>query len=215
MPGLMESLLAGASQGFSNATQQNNAAEIANLNRQTDFSIRELMDQRVAERALKTDNAKYERGRKDTLDDQKTAQTNALELQRERNKGYVAAGSSRSGGVQLAAYREYQKDNPDASYADFLRMSSSAKVDEEKQLADEARKIYAAEKAAFNTKYTIEQAKIDARKLRSTEPSQETAIPKTQNIATPAPAAAIDYLKKNPSQKEAFKQKYGYLPEGM
>jgi hypothetical protein len=30
-----------------------------------------------------------------------------------------------------------------------------------------------------------------------------------------APQAALDYLKSNPSQKEAFKAKYGYLPEGM
>ena len=30
-----------------------------------------------------------------------------------------------------------------------------------------------------------------------------------------APASAIDYLKKNPGQAEAFKAKYGYLPEGM
>jgi hypothetical protein len=30
-----------------------------------------------------------------------------------------------------------------------------------------------------------------------------------------APASAIDYLKKNPAQAEAFKAKYGYLPEGM
>lgn len=29
-----------------------------------------------------------------------------------------------------------------------------------------------------------------------------------------APAAAIEYLKKNPSQSAAFKAKYGYLPEG-
>lgn len=32
---------------------------------------------------------------------------------------------------------------------------------------------------------------------------------------TPAPAAAIDYLKKNPDQSAAFKAKYGYLPEGF
>lgn len=30
-----------------------------------------------------------------------------------------------------------------------------------------------------------------------------------------APAAAIDYLKKNPNQSAAFKAKYGYLPEGF
>lgn len=30
-----------------------------------------------------------------------------------------------------------------------------------------------------------------------------------------APASAIDYLKKNPGQSEAFKAKYGYLPEGF
>lgn len=32
---------------------------------------------------------------------------------------------------------------------------------------------------------------------------------------TEAPASAVDYLKKNPAAKEAFKQKYGYLPPGM
>lgn len=31
---------------------------------------------------------------------------------------------------------------------------------------------------------------------------------------TPAPQAALDYLKKNPGQASAFKQKYGYLPPG-
>jgi predicted nucleic acid-binding Zn-ribbon protein len=35
--------------------------------------------------------------------------------------------------------------------------------------------------------------------------------PRQQNSA---PQAALDYLKSNPSQKEAFKAKYGYLPEG-
>ena len=30
-----------------------------------------------------------------------------------------------------------------------------------------------------------------------------------------APASAVDFLKKNPAQAEAFKAKYGYLPEGM
>jgi len=38
----------------------------------------------------------------------------------------------------------------------------------------------------------------------------ETAAPKEQ-----APQSAIDYLKANPKLKDAFKQKYGYLPEGM
>lgn len=36
-----------------------------------------------------------------------------------------------------------------------------------------------------------------------------------QSGPTQAPAAAIDYLKKNPSQAEAFKAKYGYLPQGF
>lgn len=30
-----------------------------------------------------------------------------------------------------------------------------------------------------------------------------------------APTSAVDYLKKNPAQAEAFKAKYGYLPEGF
>lgn len=34
-----------------------------------------------------------------------------------------------------------------------------------------------------------------------------------QQGATQAPQAAIDFLKKNPSQADAFKQKYGYLPQ--
>lgn len=33
--------------------------------------------------------------------------------------------------------------------------------------------------------------------------------------AQPAPASAVDYLKKNPAQAEAFKAKYGYPPEGF
>ena len=35
-----------------------------------------------------------------------------------------------------------------------------------------------------------------------------------QASPTPAPQAAIDYLKKNPGQAAAFKEKYGYLPAG-
>lgn len=38
---------------------------------------------------------------------------------------------------------------------------------------------------------------------------------KPQNNATPAPDAAVEYLRKNPNFKSAFKAKYGYLPEGM
>ncbi len=36
-----------------------------------------------------------------------------------------------------------------------------------------------------------------------------------QGGAGRAPASAIEYLKKNPGQAEAFKAKYGYLPEGI
>ena len=35
-----------------------------------------------------------------------------------------------------------------------------------------------------------------------------------QASPTPAPQAALDYLKKNPGQAAAFKEKYGYLPAG-
>lgn len=35
-----------------------------------------------------------------------------------------------------------------------------------------------------------------------------------QQQPTPAPQAALDYLKKNPGQAAAFKEKYGYLPAG-
>ena len=36
-----------------------------------------------------------------------------------------------------------------------------------------------------------------------------------QGGAGKAPASAIEYLKKNPGQAEAFNAKYGYLPEGF
>lgn len=39
--------------------------------------------------------------------------------------------------------------------------------------------------------------------------------PAQQQQAGSAPQAAIDYLRSNPQFKAAFKQKYGYLPEGM
>ena len=35
-----------------------------------------------------------------------------------------------------------------------------------------------------------------------------------QQQSTPAPQAALEYLKKNPGQAAAFKEKYGYLPAG-
>lgn len=39
--------------------------------------------------------------------------------------------------------------------------------------------------------------------------------PKTSATQTVAPASAIAHLKANPALKDAFKAKYGYLPEGM
>lgn len=39
--------------------------------------------------------------------------------------------------------------------------------------------------------------------------------PGQRPVQQAAPASAIDYLKKNPTQAAAFKAKYGYLPEGF
>lgn len=75
MPGLMESLAAGAASGFSNATQQNNAAEISSLNRKNEFSIREMMDARIAER----EQSRYDRNRSDLKDDRDATHQNRLE----------------------------------------------------------------------------------------------------------------------------------------
>lgn len=46
-------------------------------------------------------------------------------------------------------------------------------------------------------------------------PVQADAAKQGAAKAQSAPASAVDYLKKNPAQAEAFKAKYGYLPEGF
>lgn len=63
--GLLSTVMAGAAQGFSNATQQNNQADIAMINRQLDWSIKSLMDERVADRAKTDEAARYTRGKTD------------------------------------------------------------------------------------------------------------------------------------------------------
>lgn len=181
MAGLLSSVLAGAGQGFSNATQQNNQFEINSINRNLDWSIKSLMDERIAERArtakiddrgiAKTEEAdRYTRNRDDALADQGTAQENALALVRERNKGYATARAS-GGAKGMAGYTEWKKDNPDGTYEEFLQTVSSSKVNNDKQIADTAQKLFTEEKKNYNDKYTMDDAIKDAKKLYGNEVS--------------------------------------------
>lgn len=192
MPGLIESVFAGAANGFSNATQQNNAAELGSMNRQLDFSVRELMEQRIAERNKAGEAEQYARNRGDvvsdkatareqTLADQDTAQKNALELQREKNKGYATARAS-GGAKGMAGYNEWKKDNPDGTYEEFLQTVSSAKVNDSKLIADTAQKLLTEERKNFNDKYTMDQAIEDAKKLHGGESVAKTVPAKPFNL---------------------------------
>ena len=44
-------------------------------------------------------------------------------------------------------------------------------------------------------------------------PKNREALDRMIGGKTPAPQAAVDYLKAHPEFKQAFKDKYGYLPE--
>lgn len=168
--GLIEAAFAGAAQGFSNATQQNNAMEIGSINRGLDFSFRELMDARVAERNATEEKSRYDRGRGDVKADYdlKRADTKAdaetkhgydLDLQRERNKGYATARAS-GGTKSMAGYTEWKKDNPDGTYEDFMRTVSSAKDNQEKRITETAMKL-----KESNVGMTTEEALAEATQL--------------------------------------------------
>jgi len=45
--------------------------------------------------------------------------------------------------------------------------------------------------------------------------SAESAYATKGTTKAPAPGAAVEYLKTNPQFKDAFRQKYGYLPDGL
>ena len=61
--------------------------------------------------------------------------------------------------------------------------------------------------------FVIDERTGNARSL--TGGQQQVSMDGGQAGQVQAPAAAIDYLKKNPNQAAAFKAKYGYLPEGF
>jgi hypothetical protein len=50
---------------------------------------------------------------------------------------------------------------------------------------------------------------------RYTGDTGQAELPTAQAGPTQVPAAAIEYLQKNPQFKEQFKAKYSYLPEGV
>lgn len=56
--------------------------------------------------------------------------------------------------------------------------------------------------------YMTSRKEAAAKKYGIQQPAQQTQ-------SGSAPQAAVDYLRSNPQFKAAFKQKYGYLPEGM
>lgn len=56
--------------------------------------------------------------------------------------------------------------------------------------------------------YMTSRKEAAAKKYGIQQPAQQTQLGS-------APQAAVDYLRSNPQFKAAFKQKYGYLPEGM
>lgn len=68
-----------------------------------------------------------------------------------------------------------------------------------------------------NRRTTLEQQIQDTRKRlgsRMAPGADATSVKPTVQTNT-APQAALEYLKSNPGTKDAFKAKFGYLPEGM
>lgn len=55
--------------------------------------------------------------------------------------------------------------------------------------------------------------RVDLKSTKQGPPQEKTETP--TKPAAQAPQPAIEFLRKNPGQKEAFKMKYGYLPEGF
>ncbi len=193
MPGLMESLFAGGMQGFSNATQQNNAVEIASIKRDTDFTIRELMDARVAERAAAVDQNKYARDRADvkadydlkrtdTKADAETKHKYDMELMDKRNEPYKsgARGGSR-GGARSVDFDRWKQDNPDGTWEEFQRLNVEIKSNKEKMIADTTTKILDSAKKNFEDK-TIEQARKEAEEIVSGVKQSATAPAKPFNL---------------------------------
>jgi hypothetical protein len=188
----MESLAAGALQGFSNATQQNNAVEIASIKRDTDFTIRELMDARVAERAAAADKNKYDRDRADvkadydlkrtdTKADAETKHKYDLELMKERNKPYTTGARGSKGGARSVDFDRWKEDNPDGTWEEFQRLSVEIKSNKEKMIVDTTTKILDSAKKNFEDK-TIEQARKEAEEIVSGVKQSATAPAKPFNL---------------------------------
>lgn len=62
---------------------------------------------------------------------------------------------------------------------------------------------------------TVDPDTESSRTVKYKRPLSEVTSGGSKIESAKAPTAALDYLKKHPEQKAAFKAKYGYLPEGM
>jgi hypothetical protein len=103
----------------------------------------------------------------------------------------------------------------------IVESSAKAMLNDPK-LSPERKQLIQDELGIVQKAIPFTQADIDrARKESKTNPdltfteftAQKFSGEKTAKTGN-APQSALDYLKANPTQKEAFKAKYGYLPEG-
>lgn len=109
------------------------------------------------------------------------------------------------------------KQNPAAHIISIAKAISETDGVSIKEAIDQAKSVYEEKLGRKLTKpdiNKIESAQLATQVMQSTQPQQSNAVPVPMRRPAPqAPAAALEFLKANPNQAEAFKAKYGYLPE--
>lgn len=157
-----------------------------------------------------------------------------------RQQGILAAQNVQMRGQDLAAQSEANKLAGNPSDNQLKRAQTEgilAQTDSTKVLADIQRKALAGDAQAaavyraLTGKGNASDRYLTVQGGEEIGPDGMTKIKKPSGVfdaqtqkfvsmdggaqAQQAPAAAVEYLKKNPNQAAAFKAKYGYLPEGF